>query len=1066
MKCYWLDIVLVACLMTLGTFIASAQSKPAAGPICRFTPATLDFGAMNTGQMKTDSVTVFNPGTTALDISSVTTSSSEFILFVTEYWLSPMDSARIVITCLPCTPGDKAVLIVFTDNTLQGKDTLTVTVKAVGDTLLPNLSTPSNALDFGIVPTCTTKTDSLVVTNTGRAPLIIKNVSQSHARFTVTPVSAVIAVNASSAFAVSYSPVTAGPDTARFFLWHNAAGGKNLFTASAAATGPDCRPSFSAVPHDFGAVQTGVTKTDSITITNDGTAGLIFSVKSHAGDCCFSIVPSTGWVPRSSSLKIAASFYTTTPGLKHSMVTLDLNTITGRDSISFTAIGIGDTLKPQCAISKTTIDFGAVLNGKQKRDSIVISNPGTLALQISSVSSTNASFTVFPPGGGIPPASSQKFFITFAPQTDGIKTGKIFFSHNAGPGKDSLSVTGEGTGGVGVPLFSATPRLLQMDSVPYNTFALDSFVVWNHGRATLHVSRTTKDNQYFSSVPSGFNVPVDSFVTVRVYFNAMFTRMETVHFVLASDAPSSPDTVTVIVKVYDTGVKPVLTLSSQEIDFGIIGFALVKADSVRVTNTGNTTLKITKIQSKDSRFFVNTTSLTLQPAEAAIVKIVFQPNKLGDFSSSIIFNYTTEPYSSALDVHGICDAGTPTPTVLTEPQTLDFRGILRNTVKLDSVFVYNFGRSLLHINSISSSNSTFTPTMTTTDIPPHEFTVMRLAFFPRDTVQQTGNIILTSNTPKTFDTVFVTGHGLLFSDIQSARTAANGAEVAVQGIITRAEGNWARLQDQTGAIAIRQTDGRFFNAISAGEVRFGDYILVQGRTSEYNAMKVIADSDFNNFEVISRQNPLPAPIKATLADIAASGETYESRLISVIGLTIESAGDVEYQSGKSYRITDRSDRLGQAVALRIPPFGDTYINGLPFLSENVDYIGVLAQNSSSSPDSGYELFPILVSDLREGSTGADEPSEASAQGFAILPNYPNPFNVSTTLRYCLPEPAVVTLEVHDMLGRVVARVVDHEYMSAGRHSIRFNAGNLPSGVYTSVLTSSGLMQKKLMLVVR
>jgi len=63
-----------------------------------------------------------------------------------------------------------------------------------------------------------------------------------------------------------------------------------------------------------------------------------------------------------------------------------------------------------------------------------------------------------------------------------------------------------------------------------------------------------------------------------------------------------------------------------------------------------------------------------------------------------------------------------------------------------------------------------------------------------------------------------------------------------------------------------------------------------------------------------------------------------------------------------------------------------------------------------------------------------------------LGNYPNPFNPSTTIRFDLPQASFVRLKVFDLLGRVVAVLVEEE-KAAGSHSVTFNAPNLPSGVY-------------------
>ncbi len=80
--------------------------------------------------------------------------------------------------------------------------------------------------------------------------------------------------------------------------------------------------------------------------------------------------------------------------------------------------------------------------------------------------------------------------------------------------------------------------------------------------------------------------------------------------------------------------------------------------------------------------------------------------------------------------------------------------------------------------------------------------------------------------------------------------------------------------------------------------------------------------------------------------------------------------------------------------------------------------------------------------LRLGSGQAQAPGE-----FALLPNYPNPFNPTTRISYVLAGPSVVTLEVSDIAGRTVATVIKGELKGAGKHETEFNADGLPSGVY-------------------
>lgn len=76
--------------------------------------------------------------------------------------------------------------------------------------------------------------------------------------------------------------------------------------------------------------------------------------------------------------------------------------------------------------------------------------------------------------------------------------------------------------------------------------------------------------------------------------------------------------------------------------------------------------------------------------------------------------------------------------------------------------------------------------------------------------------------------------------------------------------------------------------------------------------------------------------------------------------------------------------------------------------------------------------------------GNDEPR--LPETFALLGNYPNPFNPSTNIRFTMPENGFVTLKVYNLLGQNVAtRPLGMQ--TAGVNEVSFNAENLSSGIY-------------------
>jgi hypothetical protein len=66
--------------------------------------------------------------------------------------------------------------------------------------------------------------------------------------------------------------------------------------------------------------------------------------------------------------------------------------------------------------------------------------------------------------------------------------------------------------------------------------------------------------------------------------------------------------------------------------------------------------------------------------------------------------------------------------------------------------------------------------------------------------------------------------------------------------------------------------------------------------------------------------------------------------------------------------------------------------------------------------------------------------------FALRAAYPNPFNPSTALQFDVPEPARVRMTVFTMLGQVAEELLD-EHREPGRHTLRFDASALASGMY-------------------
>ncbi len=104
--------------------------------------------------------------------------------------------------------------------------------------------------------------------------------------------------------------------------------------------------------------------------------------------------------------------------------------------------------------------------------------------------------------------------------------------------------------------------------------------------------------------------------------------------------------------------------------------------------------------------------------------------------------------------------------------------------------------------------------------------------------------------------------------------------------------------------------------------------------------------------------------------------------------------------------------------------------------------------------------PILTnSAIASILVGVNSNSNNLPKEYSLSSNYPNPFNPSTVLSYQLPERSSVTIEVFDILGNIVSKLVD-KIQSAGVYEKTFEAGNLSSGIYFYVLTAQSTISEK------
>lgn len=102
--------------------------------------------------------------------------------------------------------------------------------------------------------------------------------------------------------------------------------------------------------------------------------------------------------------------------------------------------------------------------------------------------------------------------------------------------------------------------------------------------------------------------------------------------------------------------------------------------------------------------------------------------------------------------------------------------------------------------------------------------------------------------------------------------------------------------------------------------------------------------------------------------------------------------------------------------------------------------------------------------------GIDKPETDIPNTIALLENYPNPFNPSTTIRYALPENTFVNLQIFNVLGQPVRTLVNRE-LPPGNQSVEWEGKNdrgqeVSSGIYFYRIEADGFARTRRMVLLR
>lgn len=150
------------------------------------------------------------------------------------------------------------------------------------------------------------------------------------------------------------------------------------------------------------------------------------------------------------------------------------------------------------------------------------------------------------------------------------------------------------------------------------------------------------------------------------------------------------------------------------------------------------------------------------------------------------------------------------------------------------------------------------------------------------------------------------------------------------------------------------------------------------------------------------------------------------------------------------------------------PIDTMDFNAPLFPNDNKLYVGTAGEN-------GFKRFWGRIDDIRIGNKVSDIIDNTTSvklsenkylpSNFILNQNYPNPFNPETTIEFLLVKKGFTKLSVYNLLGDQIAILINNE-LDKGQYEVRFNASNLPSGVYFYELQQNNRSELKKMMLLK
>ena len=757
---------------------ASTKKSSSSSASFQLNPANVNFGQVAIGKQSTQTVSLTNTGAVALNITRVTLSNSQFTLVGMKV---PMAVAV----------GQSASFIIAVNATASGALTSTLTVQADGAsspvsinlsatalTAQAQLSVSPATMNFGTVSVGVKSTGNLVLSNAGASDLTVSMLTLTGSDFAVSGITTPKTISANQAvpITITFDPAAAGSSTGTLTITSSDSANPTMVVplngnGTSTATGQLSADQTSA---SFGTVAINGSAQKQIILTNTGNATVKISNINESG---------TGFTLSGLSTPVSltpSQHATLTATFAPASAANFTGTITFVSDAANSPLQIGLTgtgAQAGLTISPASFDFGSVVDGQTKSQTVSVTNTGSVPLTLSQLSVNGAGYSV---SGLATPATiaggaKTTFNAVFAPTTAGSHAGSVSIQSNAPSSPNVLSLSGTGT--AATVTLTTNPSSMTFSGVNAGSSSSKSVTITNSGNSAVTISQITVNAKDFKTtgIATPSTLAPGTNATMTVSFNPTASENISGNITVASTQGASA-----VIPVTGGAVQPALTVTPSTASFGNVTVGSPASQTIQLTNSGTGTLTISQVSAAGTGFSASAVSLpiTLSAGQSTNFNAQFGPSSAGTDtgSISIVSNAPNSPAVVALSGTAIA----ATQVLGFSSTSLGFGSVNTGSSASQSVTVTNKGNASVTISQIAESGAGFTLSGAGTPVTlsAGQTLTFGVTFNPSATGSDAGTVTLASNATGSPTTISLSGTGVQIQHSVMLSWAASTSSVS------------------------------------------------------------------------------------------------------------------------------------------------------------------------------------------------------------------------------------------------------------------------------------------------